>query len=171
MKAEFLKIAGVKSEAEFYKKFPTEEAFMKKHGKAIKKSIVKAQVGQLIPNKQTPTGNTNPTRIDESFLFDTVAGLTGKKNYEDTLKEMQSKAQVAAGQQQSGGGGGMDGMMSMLPQLMSMFGGEGGAGGADGADAIASGVGLGKNGGKFSPHMMYNPKTGKGKNTQRTLGS
>jgi len=166
MKAEFLKIAGVKSEAEFYKKFPTEEAFMKKHGKAIKKSIVKAQVGQLIPNKQTPTGNTNPTRIDESFLFDTVAGLTGKKNYEDTLKEMQSKAQV----QQSGGGGGMGGMMSMLPQLMSMFGGEGGAGGAGGTDAVTSASDIMgaipmKKGGKvkkFEPHMMYDPKTGKG---------
>ena len=172
MKAEFLKIAGVKSEAEFYKKFPTEEAFMKKHGKAIKKSIVKAQVGQLIPNKQTPTGNTNPTRIDESFLFDTVAGLTGKKNYEETLKEMQSKAQVASGQQQSGGGGGMSGMMSMLPQLMSMFGGAGGEGGAGGssggtsASDVMSGLGdmgFGKNGGKFSPHMMYDPKTKKGK--------
>ena len=172
MKAEFLKIAGVKSEAEFYKKFPTEEAFMKKHGKAIKKSIVKAQVGQLIPNKQTPTGNTNPTRIDESFLFDTVAGLTGKKNYEDTLKEMQSKAQVASGQQQSGGGGGMSGIMSMLPQLMSMFGGAGGDGGAGGssggtsASDVMSGLGdmdFGKNGGKFSPHMMYDPKTKKGK--------
>ena len=171
MKAEFLKIAGVKSEAEFYKKFPTEEAFMKKHGKAIKKSIVKAQVGQLIPNKQTPTGNTNPTRIDESFLFDTVAGLTGKKNYEETLKEMQSKAQVASGQQQSGGGGGMSGMMSMLPQLMSMFGGAGGEGGTGGgmnggemADAMSSfSMKKGGNVEKFTPHMMYDPKTKKGK--------
>lgn len=171
MKAEFLKIAGVKSEAEFYKKFPTEEAFMKKHGKAIKKSIVKAQVGQLIPNKQTPTGNTNPTRIDESFLFDTVAGLTGKKNYEETLKEMQSKAQVPSGQQQSGGGGGMSGMMSMLPQLMSMFGGAGGEGGAGGgttgggmADAMSSfSMKKGGNVEKFTPHMMYDPKTKKGK--------
>ena len=33
MKAQILKIAGVKSEAEFYKKFPSEEAFIKKHGK------------------------------------------------------------------------------------------------------------------------------------------
>lgn len=41
MKAQILKIAGVKSEKEFYKKFPTEEAFMKKHGKEFKK----AQVG------------------------------------------------------------------------------------------------------------------------------
>jgi hypothetical protein len=38
MKAQFLKIAGVKTEAEFYKKFPSEEAFMKKHGKEFKKT-------------------------------------------------------------------------------------------------------------------------------------
>ncbi len=44
MKAEILKIAGVKSEKEFYKKFPTEESFMKVHGKAFKK----AQVGAMI---------------------------------------------------------------------------------------------------------------------------
>ena len=44
MKSEILKIAGVKSENEFYKKYPTEEAFMKVHGKAFKK----AQMGTLI---------------------------------------------------------------------------------------------------------------------------
>jgi hypothetical protein len=38
MKAQILKIAGVKSEKEFYKKFPTEESFMKVHGKALKKA-------------------------------------------------------------------------------------------------------------------------------------
>ena len=38
MKAQILKIAGVKNEKEFYKKFPTEEAFMKKHGKQLKKA-------------------------------------------------------------------------------------------------------------------------------------
>lgn len=55
MKAQILKIAGVKNEKEFYKKFPTEAAFMKKHGKALKK----AQVGIEIPddalNPQMPT--------------------------------------------------------------------------------------------------------------------
>jgi len=38
MKAEILKIAGVKDEASFYKKFPTEEAFMAKHGEQFKKA-------------------------------------------------------------------------------------------------------------------------------------
>ena len=168
MKAEFLKIAGVKSESEFYKKFPSEEAFMKKHGKAVRKLMVKkANIGALIPNKGTPTGNKMPTRIDEAFLFDTVAKQMGKKSYDETMKDMQAQAQISAGQQQSGGGGGMGGMMSMLPQLMSMFGGAGGeGGGGEGMDmsSIASMIPM-KQGGKvekFKPHMMYDPKTGKG---------
>lgn len=36
---KFLKIAGVKSEKEFYDKYPTEEAFMKVHGAAFQKAI------------------------------------------------------------------------------------------------------------------------------------
>ena len=52
MKDQILKIAGVKSEKEFYKKYPTEEAFMAKHGKAFKKaamgkSMVYKQLNQL----------------------------------------------------------------------------------------------------------------------------
>ena len=34
---DILKIAGVKSEAELYKKFPTHSSFLAKHGKEIKK--------------------------------------------------------------------------------------------------------------------------------------
>ena len=44
MKAEFLKIAGVKSDKAFYKKYPTEAAFFKAHPEA-KKSVKKAQYG------------------------------------------------------------------------------------------------------------------------------
>ena len=44
MKAEFLKLAGVKSEKAFYKKYPTEAAFFKAHPEA-KKSVKKAQNG------------------------------------------------------------------------------------------------------------------------------
>jgi hypothetical protein len=58
MKAKMLKIAGVKNEKEFYKKFPTEEAFMAKHGGEFKKamrgkSITKAQMGITAPNPTT----------------------------------------------------------------------------------------------------------------------
>jgi hypothetical protein len=47
MKAEFLKLAGVKSEKAFYKKYPTEAAFFKAHPEA-KKSIKKAQYGTVM---------------------------------------------------------------------------------------------------------------------------
>jgi len=52
MKDQILKLAGVKTEKQFYKKFPSEEAFMKVHGKAFKKaamgaSMVKKQLTQL----------------------------------------------------------------------------------------------------------------------------
>jgi hypothetical protein len=48
MKAEILKIAGVKSEKEFYKKYPTEEAFQKAHGKEFRK----AKFGKAVPKAQ-----------------------------------------------------------------------------------------------------------------------
>ena len=55
MKAEILKIAGVKSEKDFYKKYPTEESFMKVHGKAFKK----AQFGTGVPgNVDSSLGTT-----------------------------------------------------------------------------------------------------------------
>ena len=44
MKDQILKLAGVKSEAAFYKKFPTEAAFMKVHGKALKKAAMGASM-------------------------------------------------------------------------------------------------------------------------------
>jgi hypothetical protein len=47
MKAEFLKLAGVKSEKAFYKKYPTEAAFFKAHPEA-KKKVKKAQYGGVM---------------------------------------------------------------------------------------------------------------------------
>ena len=83
MKAQILKLAGVKSEAAFYKKFPSEEAFMKVHGKAFKKaamgaSMVNKQLHQLTdfdnppiayPGMQVPYNPYNPS----------ISGF-GKKN-------------------------------------------------------------------------------------------
>jgi hypothetical protein len=48
MKDQMLKIAGVKSEKEFYKKYPSEEAFMKAH----KKEFKKAAMGSKMVNDQ-----------------------------------------------------------------------------------------------------------------------
>jgi len=90
MKAEILKIAGVKSEKEFYKKFPTEESFIKVHGKALKK----AQMGAMIQGNQSP--QTNPRPINFQQLYDQndmyITGSTqGMRN-----KQAQDQASLAA---------------------------------------------------------------------------
>jgi len=74
MKAQILKIAGVKSEKEFYKKYPSEEAFMKKHGKEFKKAqtanaIDKAQLGADINKNGIPDYlENNPTMGPNQFM-------------------------------------------------------------------------------------------------------
>ena len=97
----------------------------------------------------------------------------GKKSYDETIEDMKAQAQIAAGQQQqSGGSGGGGGLMSMLGSVLGeggleglisgggIGGGQGGGGMADAMSSFAM-----KEGGKakkFEPHMMYDPKTGKG---------
>jgi hypothetical protein len=58
MKAQILKLGGVTTEAEFYKKFPTEKAFMAKHGKKLEK-LKKAQTGNFLP-ADVPADALNP---------------------------------------------------------------------------------------------------------------
>ncbi len=52
-----LKIAKVKSEKEFYKKYPSEEAFMKAHGKAFKKAAMGAKMVNDQLHQLTDFGN------------------------------------------------------------------------------------------------------------------
>ena len=82
MKDQILKIAGVKSEKEFYKKYPSEETFMKVHGKAFKKAqmgtaIKKAQAGVMQGPEAAPTGNFYQ---DNNPFFATNPGATGLNN-------------------------------------------------------------------------------------------
>lgn len=67
MKKNILKIAGVKSEKEFYKKFPTEEAFMAKHGKELKKAQIGTAVSQLGGGTQ-PILSFDPTQ-NFSYMY------------------------------------------------------------------------------------------------------
>ena len=64
MKAKMLKIAGVKNEKEFYKKFPTEEAFMAKHGKEFQKELKKAQMGQILHTTDDTPKGISPLAVD-----------------------------------------------------------------------------------------------------------
>ena len=123
MKAQILKIAGVKSEKEFYKKYPSEEAFMKQHGKAFKK----AQMGTMISGGVGQT--SNPKMINLQNMYDEadmdVTGMT------DEMRQKQYaalQAAQAAKAPASGGGG------DMLGSIMGMLGKAGGAGGSGGGD-------------------------------------
>jgi hypothetical protein len=127
MKAQILKIAGVKSEKEFYKKYPSEEAFMKQHGKEFKK----AQMGAAVTG-----GSSGFKPISYSDQFDQADKMiTGSTGAERQLAL--EKQQAAAAAQKDSGGGGFD-----IGGLMKMFGGamEGGEG-MEGMGDIASSLG------------------------------
>lgn len=73
----FLKIAGVKNIDEFYQKFPTEAAFMKKHGKELKK----AQGGaSLIPGLEGTGGMPNTSFVNSEGQLDNLSGQVSKSD-------------------------------------------------------------------------------------------
>jgi hypothetical protein len=114
MKAQMLKMAGVKSEAAFYKKFPSQEAFMKVHGKEFKK----AQVGTYINGKTADT----PNLINFNDVYDQAdLSITGKTN---SMREEQAYRQAELSAKQNQGGGGMfDQLGGALTKLAPMIAG------------------------------------------------
>jgi len=73
MKAEILKLSKCKDEASFYRKYPSESAFMKVHGKAFKKlqlgeTIKKAQGGYNISNQWRATNPINTGTVNSYDL-------------------------------------------------------------------------------------------------------
>jgi hypothetical protein len=111
MKSQILKIAGVKSEKEFYKLFPDEASFMKKHGKAFKK----AQFGAHIGGDYAPS----PNMVNFNSLYDqadlSATGMTDAMRKEQAEKAAQAEA--------ASGGGGMDMGGIDIGSIMSMAGG------------------------------------------------
>jgi len=63
MKKDILKIAGVKSEAEFYRKYPTEEAFKKAFPKEFKKAAMGASMVKKQLNQLTDFGNPPQAQV------------------------------------------------------------------------------------------------------------
>ncbi len=127
-----LKIAGVKSEKEFYKKFPTEESFMAKHGKklhkaAMGKSMVNKQLHQLtewdgVPKAQggldvSPIQSYN--RINPTPAVSSMEGkLTNPAFQQQAIKNIEGMA--------PSGGGGFDaagGAMAGLQSIGQIIGG------------------------------------------------
>ena len=118
MKDQMLKIAGVKSEKEFYKKYPTEEAFMKKHGKALKKAAMGAKMvnDQLIqlsdfsnpPIAQDGTtapaaGASNPATGYMQAGVDVLQGLSMIKEQKQAVKEAKQTSLLTGVQAQAAG--------------------------------------------------------------------
>ena len=97
MKAEILKIAGVKSEKEFYKKFPTEESFMAKYGKQMKK----LQQGGAMAMMNNLAGS-NAFAAGVQSLGDVVSGVQDMKaEKENMLKSKQMAGVTNVGLQAS----------------------------------------------------------------------
>ena len=100
MKDKILKIAGVKSEAAFYKKFPTEAAFKKAHGKELKKAQLGASIAPEIGSYTGGQRVNNSSNVKYNQLYDdvdlSITGLDDKKRMEiANLQAQQSQAQAA----------------------------------------------------------------------------
>ena len=112
MKAQILKIAGVKNEKEFYKKFPTEAAFMKKHGKQLKK----AQVGAMIGASDQAVKPVTPISYSDLYA-NANSAITGISPEEQARQEELASQQAIAAASSSKGGG----IMDMLGQAAPMI--------------------------------------------------
>ena len=116
MKDQILKIAKVKSEKEFYKKYPTEEAFMAKHGKTLQK----AAMGKAMVNKQlhqlTDFGNPPIAQDGGSWANYGIPGMstatynksTGLVNNASGSVSQADTQALGFGKNAPGGGGGAD---------------------------------------------------------------
>ena len=111
MKAEILKIAGVKSEKEFYKKFPTEESFIKVHGKALKK----AQIGAMIQGNQSPQSNPRPINLQQLYDQNDMS-ITG------STEAMRNKQAMDLASQQQMAGGKQGGTADAITKIGSIIG-------------------------------------------------
>ena len=111
MKAEILKIAGVKSEKEFYKKFPTEESFIKVHGKALKK----AQIGAMIQGNQPAQSNARPINLQQLYDQNDMS-ITG------STEVMRNKQAMDLASQQQAAGGKQGGTADAITKIGSIIG-------------------------------------------------
>ena len=132
MKDQILKMAKVKSEKDFYKKFPTEEAFMAKHGKALKKaamgkSMVNKQLHQLTDFGNPPIAQDGGNWANygvpglSTATFDKSSGLIN--NASGSVSKADTQA-LGFGKNAPGAGGGAGGAaMAGLNALPAIIGG------------------------------------------------
>jgi len=101
MKDQMLKIAKVKSEKEFYKKYPTEEAFMKAHGKAFKKAAMGAKMVETQLNQLTDFGNPPKAQVGKMVGGDNLNPKLNPVGFNELLTNAKAvNAGISAEQQQ-----------------------------------------------------------------------
>lgn len=115
MKDQILKIAGVKSEKEFYKKYPSEEAFMKAHKKEFKKaamgaSMVKKQLSQL-------TDFGNPPEAQNGMAFGDLLANANATNAGVSRKQYDVQNQQALDAQNAQTAANSKNSMSQIGQI------------------------------------------------------
>ena len=111
MKKEILKIAGVKSEKEFYKKFPDEASFMKAHGKEFKKAMRESKMEKAQPGTIVGPGGGYSWAPSSGFGAGTNINTSWSGQPVDPLAYYKTtgnkkKYQIGIGQGGSGGAGG-----------------------------------------------------------------
>jgi hypothetical protein len=126
MKDKILKIAGVKSEAAFYKKFPTEAAFKKAHGKELKKAKLGAsmapEIGSYIGGETI--NNLSPMNYNE--LYDDVdLSITGMNQQKRMQAQNLAAQQEIAAKTGKGGGGGLQDLIKGIGSAASAMGKNG----------------------------------------------
>jgi hypothetical protein len=175
MKDQILKIAKVKSEKEFYKKYPTEAAFMKAHGKAFKKAamgakMVETQLDQLTDFGNPPMaqvgamiGGDNPNMRNKPMGFNDL--MTGARatnagiSKEEQMRQDNMAAIDAKGAAAQGGGGG--GIMDTISGIAGQFTGGGGGIPSGIQDAISAGFEM-EYGGDIHKYQLGGGLTGIG---------
>ena len=135
MKKDILKIAGVKSEKEFYKKYPTEAAFMKAHKKEFKKAamgtaMVKKQLTQLTDFSNPPQaevgdyigGGQAPAYKASNYteLYDNADYANTGSNRKMRMEEQNLAAQQTIAANSGKKGGILDMLGKLAPQLDSL---------------------------------------------------
>ena len=120
MKDQILKIAKVKDEKSFYKKYPTEEAFMAKHGKALKKAAMGSKMVQTQLKQLTDFGNPPIAQDGAGIIpFEDARNKAQATILGITPEELMKRRDAEAAQANQSSGGGANDIMSQLASFIT----------------------------------------------------
>tara|TARA_R110000868_G_scaffold141772_1_gene358484 strand:+ start:331 stop:3804 length:3474 start_codon:yes stop_codon:yes gene_type:complete len=120
MKDQILKIAKVKSEKEFYKKYPSEEAFMAKHGKQLKKAAMGEKMVQTQLKQLTDFGNPPIAQNGKGIIpFEDARTKAQATILGITPEELMKRQEAEAAQANQSSGGGANDIMGQLASFIT----------------------------------------------------